>query len=49
MNGGFVTRLRTFAQQPFTTPMDLLDVTLLTVLVVTIAILWTRVLRNISE
>lgn len=48
MNGsGFVSRLRAFAQQPFTTPMDLLDVTLLTILVATVAVLWTRVLKHI--
>lgn len=49
MPTGFIPRIRGFIQRPFTQEMDLANVVLLTMLVVTIGVLWTRILRHITE
>lgn len=41
--------LTEWVKKPFTEDMDLLSVVLTTVLVVTVAFLWTRILGQISE
>lgn len=49
MQDGFIGRLRNFLQRPFTQDMDIWNVILLTVLVVTIGVFWSRILRHITE
>jgi hypothetical protein len=48
-NPGFVTRLQNWVLYPVTNQMDMLDVVLSTVLVVTIAFAWIIILRHITE
>ena len=49
MQDGLIGRLRAFLARPFTTDMDIWNVILLTVLVVTIGIFWGNILRHITE
>jgi hypothetical protein len=49
MQGGYITRLRTWAQAPFTTSGDLVNWTLTLIVFITIAVLWQRVLSHIVE
>lgn len=52
MNGngtGVVSRLSRFFQRPFTEEMDVWGWVLFTILVVTIGILWSRILAHITE
>jgi hypothetical protein len=52
MNGdgtGIISRLSRFIQQPFSAEMDLWNWVLLAVVLVTVAILWTRILAHITE
>lgn len=48
-SGGLVTRLRTWALHPFSEQMDLINWIGFTVVIVTTAYLWTRVLNKIEE
>lgn len=49
MGSGLIPRLKQFFARPFTTEMDMWNVILLTILVVTIGIFWSRILRHITE
>lgn len=46
---GVVTQLKDWAKHPVDNDMNLVDVTLTTILVVSVAFLWTRVLNQITE
>jgi hypothetical protein len=46
---GMVTRLGNWAKKPITDDMDMVAVVMTTILVVTIAFAWTRVLRLVTE
>lgn len=48
-NPGFVSRLSQWAAYPVVNPMDMLDVVLSTVLVVTLAYAWIIILKHITE
>lgn len=48
-NPGFITRLQTWALAPITSPMDMLDVVLTTILVATLAFAWWGVMRHVTE
>ena len=45
---GYISRMTNWAQHPFSTQMDLWGWVLFTVLIITIAYLWSRVLRHIA-
>lgn len=49
MGNGFVTRMRKWAEQPFSQQMDLMNWVLFVGLVVTVAFLWCKVLNSIEE
>lgn len=50
MNGnGFLTRLQQWAAKPFSEEMDAWNWVLFTAFVVTVAVLWTRVLRTVTK
>jgi hypothetical protein len=49
MDDGLILRLKQFLQRPFRDEMDIWNVILLTILVVTIAIFWSHILRHITE
>ncbi len=46
---GVVARLQKWVASPITEDMDFVDVILTTVLVVTIAFAWTRILRSLVD
>lgn len=46
---GFTTEIRDWIRHPITGEMDLTTVALTTVFVLTIAFLWTRVLRHVLK
>lgn len=48
-NPGFITRVQTWALHPITQPMDMLDVVLTTILVVTVAFAWVGVMAHVTE
>lgn len=48
-NPGFVTRLSQWAAHPVMNPMNMLDVVLTTVLVVSLAYAWIIILKHITE
>jgi len=49
MQKGVLTELKDWAAHPIKNDMDLIDVTLTTILVVSVAFLWTRVLSQITD
>ncbi len=46
---GVLTQVKDWAKHPFDNDMNLIDVTLTTLLVVTVAFLWTRILAQITD
>lgn len=49
MQAGFITRLSNFAKHPFQNDMDIWNWILFTVLLVTVAVFWNRILAHITE
>lgn len=45
---GLLTRLQAWAATPITTPMDIVDVLLTTVLVTTVVVAWLFVMRHVT-
>lgn len=50
MNGtGIISKLGNWAGQPFSAQMDLWNWVLFTVVIVSVGVIWTRVLHHITE
>lgn len=48
MSGGLITRLTDFLAKPFNTDGDVTDWVLFTILIVSVAVLWCRVLAHVE-
>lgn len=46
---GVVTDIKNWAVKPITSDMDFMDVVLTTILIATVAFLWTRILAQITD